>query len=203
MWKPFGSAAFTVPRWLLIRDGKFGLLTLTLRLQEPVSTPGILSILDQKLQQFEKIFDLEEKLATSNKSASSHYHPQGKPAPVDTEWLQIVEQAQALIAEQKFDKIVLAREEVRHTEDPIMPTKVLNTLRNQYPSCYNFLISNNEGATFIGCSPERLVSFQRKRLTCLRKAWPAVFLGEKQLQKMFTWRSICSTATKTGKNTSM
>lgn len=163
-WKPFGSAAFTIPRWMLIRDGKLGLLTLTMRVGKNDTQSDILEEIEQQLNRFKQVFDLDEQLPERETGRLRSNHQNRRTVPPDEQWLRIVEEAQELINEQNFAKIVLAREEIHHTDQPIVATKVLNTLRNQYPSCYNFLIRNKEGATFIGCSPERLVSFKKNYL---------------------------------------
>ena len=40
---------------------------------------------------------------------------------------------------------------------PLHPLRVLNGLRQRYPDCYAFSLSNGCGQSFIGASPERLV----------------------------------------------
>jgi menaquinone-specific isochorismate synthase len=61
------------------------------------------------------------------------------------------------IEAQGLQKLVLA-----HTLDVIAPQPLslchaLATLRDRYPDCYIFSVSNGQGQTFIGASPERLI----------------------------------------------
>jgi menaquinone-specific isochorismate synthase len=68
------------------------------------------------------------------------------------------------IAQKKFQKIVLAQtREIM----AIQPFSVINTLRNlrhKYPDCYTFALSNGAGYTFLGASPERLLSINHRSL---------------------------------------
>jgi menaquinone-specific isochorismate synthase len=58
-------------------------------------------------------------------------------------------------------KIVLARKLKIDTPDQVCDTHILNRLRHQYPDCYSFLIRQSEDSSFIGCTPERLASFNK------------------------------------------
>lgn len=68
------------------------------------------------------------------------------------------------IENQRFTKIVLA-----HNLDVVKKTKFniiesLNQLRQNHPNCHIFSISNEKGNTFIGASPERLISINNQQL---------------------------------------
>ncbi|WP_299493662.1 isochorismate synthase [Acaryochloris sp. IP29b_bin.137] len=69
-----------------------------------------------------------------------------------------------LIEVQKLQKLVLA-----HTLDVITPQPLdlchaLGTLRERYPECYVFAVSNGQGQSFIGASPERLIELRDHHL---------------------------------------
>jgi menaquinone-specific isochorismate synthase len=69
------------------------------------------------------------------------------------------------IQAQHFNKIVLA-----HAVDVISPVPLslahsLNNLRQIYPDCAVFSISNGKGQSFIGASPERLIHMHNRELT--------------------------------------
>lgn len=75
-----------------------------------------------------------------------------------------VQAALASIRQQTFHKIVLS-----HALDVVAPapfdcTHSLHNLRQLYPDCYIFSVSNGQGVSFIGASPERLVSLQQRQL---------------------------------------
>ncbi len=69
-----------------------------------------------------------------------------------------VSKALGLIAAGEFQKIVLARALDLNADQAFHPLEILNTLRERYEDCYAFSIANGKGQSFIGASPERLVS---------------------------------------------
>ncbi|MDS3861099.1 isochorismate synthase [Thermosynechococcaceae cyanobacterium BACA0444] len=69
-----------------------------------------------------------------------------------------VQQALQEIATGTLEKLVLACAiDIRANQD-LQGLPTVHHLRQTYPSCYSFSISNGQGQTFIGASPERLVS---------------------------------------------
>jgi menaquinone-specific isochorismate synthase len=81
-----------------------------------------------------------------------------------TNWVHSVETATDLIKAEEFKKIVLARELNVQLQEPVSDTRLLNHLRNQYPDCYSFLISQDGSSSFIGSTPERLASFHDREV---------------------------------------
>lgn len=77
---------------------------------------------------------------------------------------QSVEKALGLIGEGEFQKIVLARALDLRADQAFHPLEILNTLRERYEDCYAFSIANGKGQSFIGASPERLVSVFKGRV---------------------------------------
>jgi menaquinone-specific isochorismate synthase len=57
-----------------------------------------------------------------------------------------------------YEKIVIARALDLGFDNPCQPLKILNRLRQDYSSCSAFSLQNEEGTSFIGATPERLVS---------------------------------------------
>jgi menaquinone-specific isochorismate synthase len=57
-----------------------------------------------------------------------------------------------------YDKIVLSRAVELKFDNSCQPLKILNRLRADYPSCTSFSLQNENGTSFIGATPERLVS---------------------------------------------
>lgn len=74
-----------------------------------------------------------------------------------------VNQALLMIKDQQFQKIVLARALDLKADQAFHPLEILNTLRERYEDCYAFSIANESGQSFIGASPERLVSVNQGR----------------------------------------
>lgn len=68
------------------------------------------------------------------------------------------------IRENHFTKIVLSHAIDVFSKTPFSLTDSLNNLRTLYPDCYIFSTSNGQGQTFMGASPERLISIQNHHL---------------------------------------
>lgn len=79
-------------------------------------------------------------------------------------FVRSVAEAVAAIGAGEFKKIVLARALDLKANQVFHPLEILNTLRERYADCYAFSIANGEGQSFIGASPERLVSLRAGRL---------------------------------------
>jgi menaquinone-specific isochorismate synthase len=75
-----------------------------------------------------------------------------------------VARAVGMIAEGRFEKIVLARCRELTAAGTLHPLKVLNALRQRFPDCYAFSFANGRGQSFIGASPERLLRVEQGTL---------------------------------------
>lgn len=75
-----------------------------------------------------------------------------------------VQSTLAAIAAGKFHKAVLAQAVDVTSPMPFQIAHSLANLRTRYPDCYVFATSNGQGQSFIGASPERLVSVQHQQL---------------------------------------
>lgn len=75
-----------------------------------------------------------------------------------------VSKALGLIEAGEFQKIVLARALDLNADQAFHPLEILNTLRERYEDCYAFSIANGKGQSFIGASPERLVSVSKGKV---------------------------------------
>jgi menaquinone-specific isochorismate synthase len=75
-----------------------------------------------------------------------------------------VEAGVAAIRAGRYRKIVLARARDLRAKARFHPLRALNGLRGRFSDCYSFSVGNGAGASFIGASPERLVSVAEGRL---------------------------------------
>lgn len=82
----------------------------------------------------------------------------------DEAFIQSVRKALSSIEKGEFQKIVLARALDLKANRAFHPLAILNTLRERYEDCYAFSIANGQGQSFIGASPERLVSVRKGRV---------------------------------------
>jgi menaquinone-specific isochorismate synthase len=68
------------------------------------------------------------------------------------------------IQAEALQKLVLAHTLDVKTPQPLDLCHALGTLRDRYPECYVFAISNGRGQSFIGASPERLIELRDRHL---------------------------------------
>src|SRR5690554_1902738 len=159
-WKDFGAGSFTLPEWLIIRDGMFSILTISFELNKNDTAESIINRFYQKLE------DLNDITAASSYSIGPELdkHNVLDVPNVDSlehnRWIRSIKKAKEQISNNAFTKIVIARELPIALKKTVSDTHILNQLRHQYPDCYSFLIRQNEHSSFIGCTPERLASFK-------------------------------------------
>ncbi|MFV9507065.1 MAG: isochorismate synthase [Oscillochloridaceae bacterium umkhey_bin13] len=89
--------------------------------------------------------------------------PQGEPgvqvrdALPPGAWRTMVAEAVTALRAGELEKVVLAREVIAHAARPFDPAATLAALRQRFPETFVFAIARG-GRTFLGASPERLVS---------------------------------------------
>lgn len=76
------------------------------------------------------------------------------------QWEEAILNAREAIAGQRMEKVVLARQLKLKKHPSIQADSILQQLRVQYPHCTTFCIQKPDGPAFIGCSPEKLLSFK-------------------------------------------
>lgn len=159
-WKSFAPAAFTLPQWSVIKDGELGIVTIGLTISEESTPDSLFKQLRKKMREISGIFDLEEEELPEPPIISQNFENIVSPA-LKASWITSVNEAKNLIREEKFQKIVLARSLRLNISPRLSPTALIHKLRQKYATCYNFLIQYPGSGTFLGSSPERLVSFHQ------------------------------------------
>ncbi|MBW4521792.1 MAG: isochorismate synthase [Scytolyngbya sp. HA4215-MV1] len=93
------------------------------------------------------------------------------PSPLQQKTIKDTESFQAAVASalvsiqsKHLNKIVLAHALDVVSPMPLHPVDSLHHLRQLHPDCYVFSIGNGRGQSFIGASPERLVSLHNRQL---------------------------------------
>jgi menaquinone-specific isochorismate synthase len=76
------------------------------------------------------------------------------------EWAGVVAEAIARIGAGSVEKVVLARDLLAHSSQPIDPRRLLTRLAERYPGCWTFSVDGLLGAT-----PEMLVKLERGLVT--------------------------------------
>lgn len=164
LWNSFAPASFSVPRWMIIKDGKFSIATLSVNVDDYDSPDQLREYLQDQLQKIEQTVskNTSKELDKSNNielEKNLYNNSSGHE-----QWINSIKQAKYEIEQETFEKIVLARHLSVSKDPTTTPTKVLNGLRQQYPNCYNFLIHQPSGKTFLGSTPERLGAFRNQIL---------------------------------------
>ncbi|WP_144052131.1 isochorismate synthase MenF [Gloeocapsa sp. PCC 73106] len=112
----------------------------------------------------EKIASIKRKI---QKLQPIHYTFNNNPKTIQNkaqQFQQSVTSALNSIKAKKFSKIVLAHAVDIIAEQPFNLIKSLANLRQDYPDCYTFSLSNGRQEHFIGASPERLITINNKQL---------------------------------------
>jgi menaquinone-specific isochorismate synthase len=163
-WRSFGTASLIIPEWLLIRDGQLSLLTVTSKVQ-PNSHPeelkaDIRNSINDIIDSIRNLTKTEQKLSDSIPARNFAGFEIIEHDDVEKKWKLIVSNAKSRINNGEFKKIVLAREVgITYKSEPCA-TQMLNYLRNEYPTCYTFMVKMHRNATFLGCTPEKLVAIR-------------------------------------------
>lgn len=162
-WRSFKPASFSVPEWVIVKDGKFTLVTFTVDLEHFNSVVQLSEYLFSQIEHVEQtIAQKRERSYPTDEPASAAPFPASKSDY--QKWIQSVSRAKNLIEQGDFEKIVLARDLSIPKKKDIALTQVINKLRNQYINCHNFLIHKASGKTFLGSTPERLAASRNKLL---------------------------------------
>lgn len=163
-WRKFGAGSFTLPEWVLVKSGKLTLLTITQKLEEGDNASELYESFLSQINKLDDICNAGSYEVEHSKPLHTKVDIPGNHSPAYKKWMDSVENATDLIKAKKFKKIVLARELSVKLQAPVSDTRILNHLRNQYPDCYSFLISQDGESSFIGSTPERLASFHDREV---------------------------------------
>jgi menaquinone-specific isochorismate synthase len=164
LWKGFPPASFSLPKWMIIKDGKFSLATFAVYLNNFEAADQLYDHIRNQLKQIEQTLTQKESRTSAPQDRDIATTPLPKQQLDYQQWSNSVQKAKKLIDDNAFDKIVLARHIKVPKSTAIPPTQVVNNLRKQYANCYNFLIHKPTGNTFLGSTPERLIAARNKLL---------------------------------------
>ena len=161
-WAEFGAASFTLPECSIIVNGSLCLLTITLKLNNNDKVETLTNHIYEQLVYLNE-FCSSENYETAPESDKNHnVKLPNQDSPEFFNWKYSIDSATNHIEQGKYEKIVLARKLRIKTPNFVCDTHILNKLRHQYPDCYSFLIRQSEQSSFIGCTPERLASFNNE-----------------------------------------
>ena len=155
MWDAFGEAALVVPKFLYRRSGETHTLTVSTLVSAKQSVEQYLIQLADQLAQFNTYAATEEAYPayTQVKDGVDHYKSS-------------FQQAKQHIADERVEKIVIAREEIYQFTDARFPfARTLRHLADEQSGSYIFLYQPKKEIGFFGATPERLIQKQGQAVT--------------------------------------
>lgn len=155
---PFPAATIFLPRWQVSTSQNGSVLVANLKI-EPHSNLEI--ILDSLVNQLKLINLQEHQLINNIKNSRSSII---KILNNAEQFQHSVTSALNSIQANHFRKIVLASTIDFASPSPFNAINSLDNLRKCYPGCNIFSTSNGKGKSFIGASPERLISIRNSSL---------------------------------------
>ena len=155
-WSSFENYSFVVPRFELQRTGSNSRFIVNLLLpQDFDSIPDIVASIPRMLSHCEP----NKESGTSNVRVLSRVdHPDRNG------WTKNIAWALSAFSRSRLGKVVLARRAVYSLDQTIDGARALSMLKKETPGCFHFLFSPNKRTSFVGASPERLLSIQDRRV---------------------------------------
>lgn len=154
----FPSATIFLPQIQIIKKKQQCILVINCSINPKINLKLLLEQINYNTQFINRssLINFSNKKQIFNKNRVKFYPSYNFKNAVDS--------ALNSIESHHFSKLVLA-----HAIDVITPNNFsivssLNNLRQRYPDCYTFSISNGKGHHFLGASPERLISIQNQQL---------------------------------------
>lgn len=157
----FPTASAMLPKWQINRQRSECTLTANLLLTSETSLSQLLDTLESRLEAIERLHqkscpppnDYCPRLSLLQPShLASHQFKTSVAAAIQH------------ISHRHLQKVVLAHAFDLVRKEPFQTLQSLMALRRRHPDCYVFSINNRQGKTFIGASPERLLSLYRGQL---------------------------------------
>ncbi|WP_322511432.1 isochorismate synthase [Chloroflexus sp.] len=154
LWRDYPPALLVVPRLLIARHGEVTTLTVNGMVDERSSTFALGAAAARRLQAL----------------IGLPWRPRRQPIDLQVdvsldpeEWKAIVADAIADLRAGALEKVVLARAVRLRGAEPFDTAATLDLLRRDYPHTFVFAVARG-GRTFLGASPERLVSLRDGRV---------------------------------------
>ncbi|HSM81342.1 MAG TPA: isochorismate synthase [Nodosilinea sp.] len=155
----FPAAAVMLPRWQLVRQGKQGVLTLNHLLTPATDVRAMVAALGEQLRAVDRLGQQLWRQPLRRLGPTAQPHPEAGP-----QFKAAVNRALGHMRRHQVQKIVLAHALDWISTEPFHPLASLERLRQCYPDCHLFSLSHGDGRTFMGASPERLLSLANGQL---------------------------------------
>jgi menaquinone-specific isochorismate synthase len=157
----FPTASAMLPQWQIVRRRSTCTLTANLLLTPGTSLTTILDNLDARLNDIQQISQQSWVPPTVHCPRLSLLQPSHLAGQ---QFKTSVAAALKQISRKQLQKVVLAHAFDLVRKEPFQTTHSLRELRQRHPDCFVFSINNSQGKTFIGASPERLLSLYEGQL---------------------------------------
>lgn len=154
---PFAAATVFLPRWQIVRYSDRSILVANLAIDPNTNLPALIPQLKNDIRNILTSENEKNKYKLPN---SLHIKDVCDPKEFQQTILAAIESIRA----KKLNKIVLAQTLDVWSAIDFSLFNSLDNLRQNYPNCYIFSISNSKGQNFIGASPERLISISDRKL---------------------------------------
>ncbi|MCZ6757609.1 MAG: isochorismate synthase [Bacteroidetes bacterium] len=145
VWRAFGGYRFVLPRFELHTRGPNAQIYCNLVF--PEDSENLDSILKVIARLNQGVEEFEEALSTPVTR---------NDIPDKNEWVERIQWALGTFSSGQFEKVVLARRTDFKFSAPIDPFLLLKRLVGATPNCFHFYLESDQGAAFVGASPERL-----------------------------------------------
>lgn len=153
----FPAGMAFIPQWQVARQGDGYVAVANARIQPGMDTGPVA----------ERIWSAHRKFSTyayDKPPRPPVYHIlEEREVGPEAAFTQNVARALEAIRAGTYGKVVLSRAVDLLFDNSCRPLKILNRLRADYPRCTSFSFQNTNGTSFIGATPERLVSVEGGR----------------------------------------
>jgi menaquinone-specific isochorismate synthase len=156
---PFPSAMVFLPKWQIACQKNHCIITCNIFIDRNLNLEKACENIWQKYQKIKLIKTLNLTNLPDYKTVL-----QTKDVTDKKNFYLSVISALELIQRHQISKIVLAHAIDVTAPQPFHRIQSLDNLRQKYPDCHVFSLSNGKGKSFIGASPERLIKIHNQEL---------------------------------------
>lgn len=156
---PFPSAMVFLPKWHIACQKNHCIITSNIFIDRNINIEKTCKSIWEKYQRIKLIKNLnftnldESKIILQTKDVTDRRNF----------YLSVVSALES-IQRHQISKIVLAHAIDVKAPQPFNRIRSLHNLRQKYPDCHVFSLSNGKGKSFIGASPERLIKIHNQEL---------------------------------------
>jgi len=145
---PFPEASIFLPHWQVARysDGVTAVANICVKEDSDLE-----ALAERLLAAYAKFDDLDKTISVPERKELENIKPE-----VSQQYCDAVDEGVSRICKGHYKKIVLARK--YSAQGDFHPVDILNRLRSRFPECSTFSFSSDAGRSFIGATPEHLLS---------------------------------------------